>query len=78
MVDRAGHTTAVIELAGCPKRPGLLASLAKDGSVRVWDVRLEACLATYAAGASALASQSSHSLLHAHAPCTLPQLIPKC
>ena len=50
----AGHTTAVVELAGCPWHPRLLASLARDGSVRVWDVGQEACLATYAAGATAL------------------------
>ena len=68
LMDRTGHTTGVIELAGCPKRPGLLASLAKDGSVRVWDVPLAACLATYAASASALVSQSS---LAAASGCTM-------
>lgn len=52
----AGHTSGVLELAACAGRPGLLASLGKDGSVRLWDAPKERCLATYAASASALVS----------------------
>ena len=48
----------MVELAGCPWHPDLLASLAKDGSVRVWDVAQEICLVSYAANATALVSTS--------------------
>lgn len=55
-VDHVGHSAAVIDLVSCSARPGLLASLSKDGNVRVWDVPTETCMASFAADATALVS----------------------
>lgn len=55
----AGHTSAVIELASCAARPGLLASLSKDGNLRFWDVLNETCLGSFAADATAMVCKSS-------------------
>jgi hypothetical protein len=43
-----GHSAEVASLSAADARPGLLASLATDGEVRLWDVISEACLLTYA------------------------------
>ena len=44
----------MVDLAASGARPGLLASLARDGSVRVWDARSGACLAAHASDATCL------------------------
>lgn len=51
---RAGHTSAVIELSAPAERPGVLASLTRDGNLRVWDVCRETCLASHATDAASL------------------------
>ncbi|CAL8464853.1 g4388 [Coccomyxa elongata] len=58
-----GHSAAVIDLVSCSARPGLLASLSKDGNVRVWDVPTETCMASFAADATALAFHPEGNLL---------------
>lgn len=42
-----GHSRDVAELAAAgPGAPRLLASLSRDGSLRLWDVPSEACLSS--------------------------------
>lgn len=50
----SGHVKEVVDLAACAARPGLLASLARDGNVRVWDAPSGACLASHTSDASCL------------------------
>lgn len=38
------HKTEVVDLCGCASKPGWLASLSKDGELRVWDVGNECVL----------------------------------
>jgi WD40 repeat protein len=40
----AGHESEVISVTAAEKRPGLVASLAADGEVRVWDIVREVCV----------------------------------
>ncbi|KAG2499903.1 hypothetical protein HYH03_002191 [Edaphochlamys debaryana] len=40
-----GHTCEVVELRGCLGVPGLLASLAVDGGLRLWDAATGSCVA---------------------------------
>lgn len=56
----------MVELAACAGWPWLLASLAKDGGVRLWDARAERCLAAHAAGASALVTVPDISMGDGH------------
>mmetsp|Transcript_4246 Transcript_4246/g.7218 ORF Transcript_4246/g.7218 Transcript_4246/m.7218 type:complete len:389 (-) Transcript_4246:20-1186(-) len=39
-----GHTKSIVDLSACAARPGLVASVSKDGTVRVWDYANEACV----------------------------------
>ena len=41
-----GHTKEVAELAAVPAAPRLLASLSRDGNLRLWDLPSETCLAS--------------------------------
>lgn len=50
----AGHPGAVVSLAAVPGRPGMLASLGRDGTVRFWDVISRQRLATVPAEATAM------------------------
>ncbi|KAK9807273.1 hypothetical protein WJX73_006418 [Symbiochloris irregularis] len=50
-----GHASAVVDLSAAAEQPGILASLAKDGTLKVWDVARETCLATHATDAACLA-----------------------
>jgi len=54
VLARAGGGREVVDLAASGARPGLLASLARDGGVRVWDARSGACLAAHASDAACL------------------------
>lgn len=49
-----GHPGAVVSLATVPRRPGMLASLGRDGTVRFWDAVLQQRLATVPAEATAM------------------------
>ena len=50
----AGHAKEVVDLAGSPARAGLLASLARDGNLRLWDAASGACLASHDSDATCL------------------------
>ncbi|KAK9837156.1 hypothetical protein WJX81_006855 [Elliptochloris bilobata] len=58
-----GHSREVIDLVASAARPGLLASLARDGNLRVWDAACGACLASHESDATALALHSDGSQL---------------
>lgn len=49
-----GHAREVVELAACAGRPRLLASLGRDGGLRLWDVPSEACLASLQCDATSI------------------------
>ena len=50
----AGHAKEVVDLAGSPARAGLLASLARDGNLRLWDAGSGGCLASHDSDATCL------------------------
>lgn len=50
-----GHDKEVVELAGAAGQPGLLASLSRDGNLRLWDAREEVCLSSVQADATCMA-----------------------
>lgn len=54
----AGHSSTVVDLSAAADQPGILASLAKDGTLKVWDVARETCLATHATDAACLVRMS--------------------
>mmetsp|Transcript_40370 Transcript_40370/g.114287 ORF Transcript_40370/g.114287 Transcript_40370/m.114287 type:complete len:336 (+) Transcript_40370:195-1202(+) len=61
-----GHASDVIDLCGCLGKPALLASLSKDGHVRVWDVhRQEAVVSLTHPGATSicLSPDGSHAII---------------
>ena len=59
----AGHPGAVVSLAAVPGRPGMLASLGKDGTVRFWDVIMQQRLATVPAEATAMVKTAQSPFL---------------
>ncbi|PSC76625.1 wd g-beta repeat-containing [Micractinium conductrix] len=50
-----GHTKEVAELAAVPAAPRLLASLSRDGNLRLWDLPSETCLASLQTDGTCLA-----------------------
>ena len=54
LLASAGHQKEVVELCTCSGRPGLLASLSKDGNLRLWDVPSDTCLASIQTDATCL------------------------
>ena len=50
----------MVSLAPVPGRPGMLASLGRDGTVRFWDVVLQQRLATVPAEATAMVRVPLH------------------
>ena len=46
----------MIHLGSCSGQPNLLASLSKDGELRLWDVPGEACLAVMQTDATSIVS----------------------
>lgn len=64
MTHAVGHTKDVVELSACSGRPGLLVSLSKDGTAKVWDVFQELCTTSYSTDAASLVSPHC-SLIHA-------------
>ena len=54
-----GHTKDVVDLAATPAHPTLLASLSRDGNLRLWDVEKEVCLSSIATTDSTCIALSS-------------------
>ena len=52
----SGHKQEVLDLAGCAAVPGLIASLSKDGSARLWDAGSETCLLSHSTDSNCLVS----------------------
>mmetsp|Transcript_21529 Transcript_21529/g.47227 ORF Transcript_21529/g.47227 Transcript_21529/m.47227 type:complete len:395 (-) Transcript_21529:329-1513(-) len=50
-----GHTKPVVDLCACAAKPGLVASVSKDGTVRVWDYLQERCVRVLEADATCAA-----------------------
>lgn len=70
----AGHAKQVVQLGGAAAAPALLASLSRDGELRMWDVARGACTSASASQACSLVrpepSRSSYWLgQHADSQC---------
>lgn len=62
----AGHTKDVVDLAAAANKQGVLASLSKDGNLRLWDAPAEQCLASYTTEANCLVRSPSMLLSQLH------------
>ncbi|KAK9857210.1 hypothetical protein WJX84_002581 [Apatococcus fuscideae] len=58
-----GHRKEVLDLAACASIPGLLASLSRDGTARLWDVPSETCILSHSTDSNCLALDPGGKLL---------------
>ena len=58
----------MVSLSGVPGRPGMLASLGRDGTVRFWDVVMQQRLAAVPAEATAMVASALSYLHHCKGP----------